>query len=147
MTIAFQKYELENDPTYFSEVRRRYQYIVEFLLGSSTCVGGIEQGLLDLFKETYGGSAFVCRYLKCPRASNGFSSSREREAHETVHVKRLKCADTMCEFYIAGFATKTALQRHNRTYHIRPDDKEVPTFPPSVSRKLQKSRLVDPLDR
>ncbi|KAL9102668.1 MAG: hypothetical protein Q9187_009098, partial [Circinaria calcarea] len=71
---AFVTYEVENDPTIFSDIRQRYQNIVEYLLDCARCMtpDGIDQNLLDRFVETYGNSAFVCRYRGCPRALDGF---------------------------------------------------------------------------
>jgi hypothetical protein len=80
------------------------------------------------FIETYGASAFVCRYSSCSRSSNGFGSLRKREQHEALHAKRLKCTESSCEFYISGFTTKWALQRHNRKYHPKIAQVEIPTI-------------------
>lgn len=128
--IEFVAYEVENDPTLFSDIRQRYQNIMEYLLDCARRMepNGIDQNLLDRFVEIYGQSAFVCRYRGCPRALDGFISTEQRQRHEILHLKRLKCADMTCEFYIPGFSTKSELQRHNRKYHTKPDDAGIPSF-------------------
>ena len=145
MTIDFQKYELENDPTYFSEVLRRYQDIMELLLElpTSEILDGIDQEDLNIFRRAYADSSYVCRYRRCPRASNGFHSRQAREAHEALHIKRFKCTDATCEFYIVGFATKAALQKHDRIYHSKPDENDVPRFPQKALHNLHESRHED----
>jgi len=69
------------------------------------------------FREKHSGSAFPCRYRFCARASSGFPTEREREAHETSHRPRIKCPITSCEFYLFGLGNKQALDRHNSRYH------------------------------
>ena len=83
--------------------------------------------MIDLFKEIYGGSAFLCRFSHCSKISEGFASKKEREKHEILHTKRFKCAESTCEFYIRGFPSKGALQKHNRTYHTKSSD-NIPEF-------------------
>lgn len=145
IVIDLQKYELENNPTYFSEVLRRYQNTVEFLLDLPTSDGveGISQEDLDFFKKTYMDSSYVCRYGQCPRAWNGFRSRKDRESHETLHVKPFKCAVKTCEFYNAGFATKSALQRHDERYHTKIEEKAVPKFPQEGPRKQHQTAHED----
>lgn len=91
------------------------------------------KGLIASFKETYGESAFLCRYRFCPRSTSGFGSTNEREKHEQTHMKPYKCSDPTCEFYISGFSTSTARQKHNRKYHTSPGDSEVPHLRPRLS--------------
>ena len=145
----FQIYELENDPTYFSEVLRRYQSTVESLLSHLTSenLEAIDQEDLNYFIKTYGDSSYVCRYRQCPRASNGFHSQKHREAHEVLHFKRFKCADTSCEFYAVGFATKNALKTHDQRYHTKQKDKDVPKFPQKASKTLPETRHEDSANR
>ncbi len=77
-------------------------------------------------------SGFVCRYRHCPRSINGFISTKERKAHEVLHIRLFRCADATCEFYARGFTTKSALQRHNQRYHTKPDDSKIPVFRPMI---------------
>lgn len=141
----FQIYEVENDPTYFSEVLRHYQSTVESLLSHSTSetLEAIDQEDLNYFRKTYGDSSYVCRYRQCPRASNGFRSQKDREAHEVLHVKRFKCADTSCEFYTVGFASKNALKTHDQKYHTKQKDKDIPKFRQKASKTLPETRRED----
>jgi len=69
------------------------------------------------FSETYGHGAFVCRYMHCLRVARGFDSSKQRDAHEATHERKFRCAYSTCVSFSAGFATKSALKRHNDKYH------------------------------
>src|SRR5205085_11743982 len=117
-------FELENDPTFFSEISQRYQTAVEFLLNypDSCAPRGITHGELAHFQNTYGPLAFICRYRNCPRALNGFWSAGKRDQHELTHTRRLKCVHPTCAFYVYGFTSQRALQIHNETYHTMPND-------------------------
>jgi hypothetical protein len=119
-------YQIKHDPTIFSQITEAYEEIVEYLLNTSDISEG--QDLVYKFIGTYGESAFVCRYGSCTRSSKGFSSLKKRAQHEALHTKRLKCAESSCEFYISGFTTKGALQRHNRKYHPRIAQVEIPAI-------------------
>jgi hypothetical protein len=77
----------------------------------------IKPATLRFFSETYGKSAFVCRYLHCVRATQGFDSSQQRNNHEATHERKFRCAETSCASFSLGFATKIALKRHNEKYH------------------------------
>lgn len=72
---------------------------------------------LKLFKETYGPSAFICRYAHCSRANSGFQSARKREEHESTHQRKYRCAYPSCTFFAIGFSTKGKLGQHNEKYH------------------------------
>jgi hypothetical protein len=83
---------------------------------------------LEKFKQVYTDSAFICRYYGCERYSDGFSTSAERDTHEKMHEKPLRCSDPNCEFWTRGFTSKTGLQKHNRKYHPSPDELPLPEF-------------------
>lgn len=128
--IALETRELKIDPTYFSETSQQYQSIVRFLLDCSIndLPRGLTQVMLNDFKSIYTDSAFLCRYLDCPRHSNGFSSAAKRNEHESSHAKPLRCSDSSCEFFARGFNTKSGLFKHNRRYHPSPEEKDPPKF-------------------
>lgn len=85
---------------------------------------------LDKFKQIYTDSAFICRYRECDRYSSGFRTSIERDEHEKLHTKPLRCADPTCDFWQRGFTSKTGLLKHNRKYHPSPDELPLPDFEP-----------------
>lgn len=85
---------------------------------------------LEKFRQTYLDLAYTCRYRECPRSSDGFKSVIERDEHEQLHAKPLRCADPSCEFFARGFTSKTGLSKHNKKYHPLPEEIEVPNFEP-----------------
>lgn len=107
----------------FSRVRHRYQDITtHFLEGPSSRISSaINSTAIQTFREIYGASAFHCRYHNCPQTVRSFASRREREEHERCHAQRLKCLDSKCAFYAAGFKTVSSLKSHNAKYHARHD--------------------------
>jgi hypothetical protein len=72
---------------------------------------------LHVFRETYGPSAFVCRYLYCTKATDGFDTLRERDSHEATHQRKFRCAYSTCVHFARGFATRAVLNKHNEMYH------------------------------
>lgn len=130
--IDLTSYQVQNDPTLFSQVSHRYQEMTEAILhNSNPALSVIDPNLIKKFLDIYGGSALVCRYASCPHASDGFESIQKRKTHEKRHQKRLQCGDTDCEFFISGFATKSTLRAHNRKYHSKKSDLEIPNFKPA----------------
>lgn len=107
----------------FSRVRHRYQDITtHFLEGPSSSISSaINSTAIQTFKEIYGASAFHCRYHNCPQTLRSFACRREREEHERCHAQRLKCLDSKCALYAAGFKTVSSLKSHNAKYHARHD--------------------------
>jgi hypothetical protein len=91
---------------------------------------GILPHELEKFRQTYLDSAFICRYRECTRYSDGFKSALERDEHEKLHTKPLRCADPSCEFFSRGFTSKTGLLKHNKKYHPLPEEIELPAFEP-----------------
>jgi hypothetical protein len=104
---------------YFSKTRHYYQLTLEALLANnaSRTFPWADANQLQLFKETYGPSAFICRYVHCRRSTDGFDTSKKRDEHETAHQRRYRCAYPLCVSFTTGFATKAALNRHNEKYH------------------------------
>ncbi|KAH8587407.1 hypothetical protein B0O99DRAFT_733524 [Bisporella sp. PMI_857] len=122
--------EIKHDPTHFCVLNYKYQAIVQSLAHMSydSLPPNISKDDMDKFKEKYLEYAFVCRYRECPRHSEGFSSFSERDNHETLHAKPLRCADPTCQFFTRGFTSKTGLLKHNRKYHPLPNEMSVPDF-------------------
>jgi hypothetical protein len=112
------------DPTHFSTARHYYQSTLELLLGFNAprLFPAIEKETLYKFVESFGHLAFVCSYLSCARATNGFDSSIQRDAHETIHEPKFRCAYQSCVYFARGFATRAALKKHNNTYHPSADE-------------------------
>jgi hypothetical protein len=129
--------ELKYDPTRFSEISQHYQEIVRSLMDytADNIPAGIQLEELKKFKEIYLDSAFICRYRECPRYSDGFKSSAERDDHERLHTKPLRCADPSCDFFARGFTSKTGLNKHNRKYHPLPDEVDPPDFEPGKEQE------------
>jgi hypothetical protein len=72
---------------------------------------------LQAFRETYGASAFVCRYLHCVFSTDGFESSSQRAKHESQHQRKFRCAHASCVYFSTGFVNRNLLNRHNERYH------------------------------
>jgi hypothetical protein len=107
------------DPTYFSAIRHHYQQTAESLLDDKALVTFPEINNKDLqaFRDTYGASAFVCRYLHCVFSTDGFESSSQRAKHESQHQRRYCCIHSSCVYFTTGFATGNLLKKHNEKYH------------------------------
>jgi hypothetical protein len=107
------------DPTHFSATRHYYQVMLECLLSAegTGSFPGIDENQLRNFRDTYGASAFVCRYLHCSKSTDGFDSLRQRDAHEASHQRKYRCAHLSCAYFHTGFATRNALNKHNDKYH------------------------------
>jgi hypothetical protein len=107
------------DPTHFSTIRYHYQHTTESLLDNTALVMFPEINSKDLqaFRETYGSSAFVCRYLHCAFSTDGFDSSSQRAKHESQHQRLFRCAYSSCVYFPSGFVTRNLLNKHNELYH------------------------------
>jgi hypothetical protein len=75
------------------------------------------------FRDTYGTSAFVCRYLHCSKATDGFDSLQQRDTHEAKHQRKFRCAHPFCAYFHSGFTTRSALKKHNQKYHGAVEDR------------------------
>ncbi|PQE25152.1 hypothetical protein CJF31_00006017 [Rutstroemia sp. NJR-2017a BVV2] len=109
----------EVDPTYFSTTRQHYQQTTESLLDERALVTfpEISKKELQVFRDTYGVSAFVCRYLHCAFSSDGFDSFAKRAKHESQHQRQFRCAHPSCVSFASGFVTRNQLNKHNEKYH------------------------------
>ena len=132
------------DPTHFSAVRHHYQQTAEFLLDGRALVTFPEINKKDLeaFRDTYGASAYVCRYLHCFFSTNGFKSSSQRATHESKHQRRFRCAHSSCVYFTTGFVTRNLLNRHNERYH--PAIAEGPRLADSITPPAVPSVVQEP---
>ncbi|KAI9640653.1 hypothetical protein NHQ30_010957 [Ciborinia camelliae] len=107
------------DPTYFSTIRHHYQQTAESLLDNNaqSTFPEIKQEDFKGFQNTFGPSAFVCRYLRCAFSTDGFGSPSERDKHESQHQRLFRCAYSSCVDFATGFATRKQLNNHNEKYH------------------------------
>ncbi|KAG4419689.1 hypothetical protein IFR04_007189 [Cadophora malorum] len=108
-----------SDPTHLSNARYLYQEAVETLLDPNTIQSfpGLDSRALQSFAITYGPAAYVCRYIHCNKATDGFDTLKKREAHEAAHQRKFRCADSSCVSFAAGFTSRNALNRHNEKWH------------------------------
>jgi hypothetical protein len=99
--------------------RQLYQLTLEALLAHDTSqtLLWIDANQLEVFKATYGPSAYICRYMKCSRATHGFDTPMRRDEHEAAHQRKYRCTYPSCVYFSSGFATKNSLNRHNEAYH------------------------------
>lgn len=114
-------YEAKYDPTWYSQICHRYQDTMEELLAANAEMPStLDLESVDRFKNVHGACPFVCRYPKCIRAFDGFSSSSQRDQHEILHYRRWKCGDPNCLSFETGFNSARALVQHNQTQHWTP---------------------------
>ncbi|KAH6703303.1 hypothetical protein BKA61DRAFT_636254 [Leptodontidium sp. MPI-SDFR-AT-0119] len=108
-----------SDPTYFSDTRHTYQETVEALLSprAPDLFPSLDRRALDNFANIYGPAAYVCRYIHCSKATDGFDSKAKRDAHEAAHQRKFRCDDASCASFATGFTTRNALSRHNEKWH------------------------------
>ena len=148
MFADVEAFMIQNDRSVFSRLSAIFENGVAYLLSQQE-VEGIPDAALRAFHESYGSTAFRCRYPRCVRSSLGFASQDLRIQHEMVHFQRVYCKVSACQFGRVGFAKRSALSAHVRKYHA-----EVSTLPipPKVRRVLdapvaqQKKELLRPDD-
>ena len=107
------------DPTWLSMIHEIYQSFVEKLLNGSDEVAllNVDPQHLRHFRSIYGGDMYRCRYLSCTSSTNGFSSRKQRDQHETSHVRRYKCVVQGCTSGYRGFRSQRDLKLHCQKYH------------------------------
>jgi hypothetical protein len=110
------------DPTFFSAIRHHYQETVEAILESRTPQLDLtsREKEINSFREMCGESLFLCRYIQCGRATDGFNTAQQRDTHEASHERRFRCGHTTCVYFSRGFPTRSGLNRHNSKYHQEP---------------------------
>ena len=117
--IAQRSYEIEHDPTHYSEIMHRYRDSVEALLTmpAEELLTVSDMEAITRFRELRGAHPFTCRYPQCKRNVESFASMNERDRHEATHYRQWKCGYSSCPFYAKGWKSARALKLHNQTYH------------------------------
>jgi hypothetical protein len=107
------------DPTRFSAARHCYQVTTESLLSENAfqLFPAIDLQTLQKFRDVFGASAFVCRYVHCSFSTDGFQTPQLRSKHESQHHRKHRCTHPTCASFATGFSTKPQLNRHNEKYH------------------------------
>ena len=77
---------------------------------------GIDSDTHRRFVESYGESAFVCRFVHCSFSTAGFATLKQRDQHESQHRRKYCCPQPTC-FSSTGFTSNAQLKRHNDKYH------------------------------
>ncbi|KAF7954690.1 hypothetical protein EAE96_005809 [Botrytis aclada] len=109
----------EMDPTHFSAIGHHYQRMIESLLGSNGLAAfpDINETDIQVLRETYGFSVFLCRHANCVRNVDGFETFSQRDKHESHHQRRYQCAHSSCTYFTIGFVARASLNQHNKKYH------------------------------
>ncbi|RMZ75329.1 hypothetical protein DV737_g5351, partial [Chaetothyriales sp. CBS 132003] len=68
----------------FTRIRSTYENFARQFLQADT-LPDFDQRTLSSFKRIYGSSVLICRFSACPRGLHGFSTSTERDEHESTH--------------------------------------------------------------
>ncbi|KAK3687800.1 hypothetical protein B0T22DRAFT_489623 [Podospora appendiculata] len=96
-------------------ISETYESLVqEFLVADY--VPGVSKELLQAFKESFGQSAYTCRFSRCQRRSLGFDSAKKRADHERIHSQLLRCTHPGCA-YPLPFRDTNGLKAHLQRYH------------------------------
>lgn len=97
-----------------SVILQRYQLAMRNLL-KQTEYPGITAAEFDSFKRQCRASAYTCRIKGCPRATDGFERQDQCHDHEILHVRRLICTYSGCQY--PPFGSSNALKRHISKIH------------------------------
>lgn len=122
------------DLNLFTDIRARYQSIVEHLLA----IEDPNDGILSNFKARHKSGAFLCRHLSCPRSAIGFDSAELWKQHEDSHAPRFQCTDVACGFTGWTFKSRAALNKHTARYHVEEKYISIPESLAASSRHSQK---------
>ena len=117
---GLEKWKLAEDDTFLSLIDIRIRNLREGLLRMeiSSLPPHIDQAEYRVFLARYG---FTCRSLGC---SHSFDNENDRDQHEASHVILFPCH--LCDFSGRGFKTRKKLEQHTHTYHMAPEDFEIP---------------------
>ena len=118
---ALESWKLAEDDTFLSLIDNRIRNLREGLLRMkvSTLPPHIDQEEYRVFLARFG---FTCRSFGC---GHSFDNENDRDQHEASHVILFPCL--LCDFSGRGFKTRKQLEQHSRSYHMAPEDFEVPT--------------------
>ena len=117
---ALEDWKLAEDDTFLSLIDNRIRNLREGLLRMkiSNLPPHIDQAEYRVFLERYG---FTCKSFGC---NHSFDNEHDRDQHEASHVILFPCQ--LCDFSGRGFKTRKQLEQHTRTYHMDPEDFEIP---------------------
>ena len=127
--------ETNKDEPILSQMRRKYNSYVRELLDADTIIG-LSPEELRHFRDTYGPSAYVCKYENCKAATTGFASRKALVDHESSHDPKFICNVTSCDFSVIGFSTLANLRRHKLYSHSA----KVPEYIPQSLRQINNDR-------
>ena len=118
--LAQQEWKLKTDETFLSLIDFRLNKITEGILKMrcSDLPSHIDE---SDYKTFINQSELACRYFDC---NHRFNSVESRTLHEESHAISFPCH--RCDFAQRGFRSRKDLERHVRTYHMSPEDFEVP---------------------
>lgn len=117
---ALENWKLAEDYTWLSLIDNRIRNLREGLLRMkiSNLPPHIDQAEYRVFLGRFG---FTCRSFGC---SHSFDNESGRDQHEASHVILFPCL--LCDFSGRGFKTRKQLVQHTRTYHMAPEDFDIP---------------------
>ena len=130
---ALENWKRAEDDTFLSLIDIRIRNLREGLLRMdiSNLPPHIDQAEYRLFLARYG---FACRSLGC---SHSFDNEDDRDQHEASHVILFPCQ--RCDFSGRGFKTRKQLEQHTRTYHMAPEDFDIPPSLEAAGRSERRS--------
>lgn len=83
------KWERDNDPTYLSHIQVQVSSVIQDILQipETNAPEHITVNALQHFKESYKDFGITCRYSICRFQANVFHSEKDRDMHESTHVR------------------------------------------------------------
>lgn len=118
---AQEQWKLSEDGTFLSLIDSRMRNLRERLLSTpnSAIPAHIDEVEHKAFLARY---RFACRFLGCTHESE---CETARDRHEaSCRTTLFPCSQ--CDFSGRGFRTRRMLEQHTRTYHMAPEDFEIP---------------------
>ena len=126
LLTALVQWQEKNDPTMLTQLEACNSTTIQRLLSLSiTHVHSyLEPAKLQRFQRLYGWLGLRCRVLNCKGALKLYKTDKERQSHEETHTRTYSCTD--CNSVPRGFKSARALRNHRETYHMKPEDFDVP---------------------
>ena len=133
--IEMERTRIESDITLFSIVDSKYHSYVQGIL-EKRHHPHISKETLARFKHKYEATAYVCRFIDCPKRSSGFGNVQARNDHESLrHGKGILCSQALCLRSKVGFKNSQSLKRHMQETHE--SDQSVNAFKRPKFRQLE----------
>ncbi|KAH7324989.1 hypothetical protein B0I35DRAFT_425369 [Stachybotrys elegans] len=125
-----------------SLVLQGYQASIRYLLDQSDHPG-VTAAEFESFKHQSRDTAYTCRIKGCIRASDGFEHQVQFYEHEILHVRRLKCTYSGCQYppFVSSRALKTHIMRTHKTTTQRRSIRKIGT---SSMPGIQENSVPDP---